>query len=307
MRVYEKQNRIDLSLSSSLDRVVSYGSVLFELCKIRMVMMVWITIGFGYFLAAGFSWLDPAKLLITMLGAGMAAAGSFYHNQLIEINIDGQMPRTMNRPLPTGRISAQQVFWLGLLLEIVGLALLYVYVGPLPCLLTALVAVSYVLVYTPLKQVSWLNTAVGAIPGAIPPMIGWTAVNNELGVVPWVLFAVMFIWQHPHFYAIGWLYREDYQRGGIKVLPALEETGLWSGIQSAAFALILIPVSLSLYWFGEVGEVFFYGAIVIGLGYFLQSLWFALHRTAMSARYLLFGSLIYLPVFLLLLSLDSGL
>ncbi|MCB0420441.1 MAG: heme o synthase [Bdellovibrionales bacterium] len=284
--------------------VLRWGSAFLAMSKLRMVVMIWVTILFGYFLATGFVLVAPFKLVMTLLFSGLTASGSFILNQYLEIEVDRKMPRTRFRPLPRGLVSPSTALFGGLIFMGIGVFGLSLFSGFLPTLLTAFIGFSYVWVYTPLKRVTWLNTTVGAIPGAIPPMIGWSLAREQLDLVAWLLFLVMFLWQHPHFYAIGWLYRKDYKLGGIRILPG-SEGAFWMSVQTIFFAAVMIPATWSLYFLGLTGDIYFIGVSLIGLLFLGHSMIFSIKKTDAIARQLLFSSLLYLPVFLLLLSIDS--
>lgn len=301
----EVRSNTNVRKIASETQIVRLMSAFLEMCKLRMVFMIWVTIIFGYLLATGFELVNLFVLGNTLLFSGLSAAGSFILNQHLEIDVDSKMPRTQNRPLPLGVFSPAFALNIGLGMFVSGLVALHFLAGFLPMILTAFIGISYVWIYTPLKRISWWNTTVGAVPGAIPPMVGWAAATGELSVVAWVLFLVMFVWQHPHFYAIGWLYREDYRAGGLHVLPGGKNGSFWTSAQTIFFAVALIPVTWSLYYLELTSLTYFVGVTFIGLIFLYHSIRFALLKNKKTARQLLFSSLLYLPVFLLLLSVDS--
>ncbi|MGA1193822.1 MAG: heme o synthase [Kiritimatiellia bacterium] len=276
-----------------------------ELVKPRIVSMVLVTTAIGYYLGAGgFSGL--VNLLLTLFGTALAAGGSAALNNYLERDIDAHMPRTMNRVLPSGRIDPSIVLSFGVLLVLSGVALLAWLVNLLAAFLVLLTAFLYVLVYTPLKKLTWWNTPIGAIPGALPPMVGWAAASNELSAGAWILFAILFIWQHPHFYAIAWMYREDYARAGFKMLSVGEPTGNRVFRQAIWFSLVLIPVSMLLSWLGITGDIYFVGAILIGAAMLAATVLLWNMRTLAAARRVLMASVFYLPALLGLILLDAA-
>jgi len=276
-----------------------------ELVKPRIVSMVLVTTAIGYYLGAGgFSGL--VNLLLTLFGTALAAGGSAALNNYLERDIDAHMPRTMNRVLPSGRIDPSVVLSFGVLLVLSGVALLAWLVNLLAAFLVLLTAFLYVLVYTPLKKLTWWNTPIGAIPGALPPMVGWAAASNELSAGAWILFAILFIWQHPHFYAIAWMYREDYARAGFKMLSVVDPTGNRVFRQAIWFSLVLIPVSMLLSWLGITGDIYFVGAILIGAAMLAATVLLWNMRTLAAARRVLMASVFYLPALLGLILLDAA-
>jgi len=275
-----------------------------ELTKPRVVVMVLITTFVGSHLGAEGA-LDPLRLLDTLLGTALAAGGTLALNQYIERDLDGLMARTRLRPLPGGRLRPSEALALGGGLLLVGLAWLTLRVGPLPGAVTAATAVSYLLVYTPLKPVTSLCSLAGAVPGALPPVAGWAAARGSLGLEPWVLFGIMFLWQIPHSLAIGRMYRDDYARAGIRVLPVVDHDGLSTGAQVVGNCLALLPVALLPTLIGLAGPLYFLVSLVLGLGFLWSAIGLARTRSVADARRLLFASLIYLPVVLGVLALDK--
>lgn len=283
---------------------VQLSDALRELMKPRIVTMVLVTTAIGYYLGAG-GFGGLVNLLLTLIGTGLAAGGSAALNNYLERDIDAHMPRTMNRVLPSGRIDPAVALAFGVLMVLAGVSLLAWLVNLLAAFLVLLTAFLYVLVYTPLKKLTWWNTPVGAIPGALPPMVGWAAAADELSAGAWILFAILFIWQHPHFYAIAWMYRDDYARAGFKMLSVIDPTGRRLFRQAIVFSLVLIPVSMLLYWLGVTGELYFIGAIFTGAAMLAAAVFMWNLRTLAAARRVLMTSVIYLPALLVLLVLDS--
>jgi protoheme IX farnesyltransferase len=282
----------------------------YELTKPRMNALVIITTLVGFYMASH-ALVDWALLIHTILGTTLCAAGASVLNQYIERDFDGLMPRTRNRPLPGGRIQPAEALWFGLGLCISGTAYLMLFVNLLTALLGALTILSYVLVYTPMKRQSTLNTVVGAIPGAIPPMMGWTAVTNGISIEAGALFGILFLWQMPHFLAIAIMYRKDYELGGYKMLPMIDPTLAMTSRMIVLYTLALIPVSIlpSLVKSGSeslTGTLYLIAALLLGLGFLWYGIGCAIHKDRPSARKLFFVSIIYLPLLLGVMMLDKG-
>ena len=280
-------------------KVLAYVS----LTKPRIVLMVLVTVTTGYVLGArGGS--HPSFLLITLFGTGLVAAGASVWNQVLERDRDSRMRRTKNRPIPTGIVSVREGGVYGGLLGLAGVAILGFGANPLAALVAAVTFTLYVAVYTPLKPITTLNTAIGAIPGALPPVIGWSAATGRLGIEAWALFLIVFLWQFPHFLAIAWIHREDYARGGHKMLPSVDPDGSITGRQAVAHALALIPVGLLPSAIHLAGPIYFVGALALGLFYLAAAVRFQRNVSEASARQLLRASILYLPAVLLLLLLN---
>jgi protoheme IX farnesyltransferase len=284
---------------------IKLSDALRELIKPRIVTMVLVTTAIGYYLGAG-GFGGIVNFLLTLIGTGLAAGGSAALNNYLERESDVHMPRTMNRVLPSGRIDPSVALAFGVLLVLSGVSLLAWLVNLLAAFLVLLTAFLYVLVYTPLKKLTWWNTPIGAIPGALPPMVGWAASAGELSAGAWVLFAILFIWQHPHFYAIAWMYREDYARAGFKMLSVVDPTGNRLFRQAIVFSAVLIPVSMMLHWLGVTGEIYFIGAIFIGAAMLAAAVFMWNIRTLAAARRVLMASVFYLPALLVLIVIDSA-
>jgi protoheme IX farnesyltransferase len=236
------------------------------------------------------------RVALAALLVGLVGASSSVFNQVLERDTDRLMPRTWNRPLPAGRMSVRDAVLFGAVLGIAGVTGLALLFQPLAALLALSTLATYALVYTPLKRHTSLNTVVGALPGAMPPLLGFVAAAGRPGPWGWILFAILFAWQFPHFFAIAWIYREDYRRAGMRMLPCLPgATGL-AGRQALAYSLLLLPVSLLPGVRGEAGLVYSLTALVLGLGYTVSSAFFAWRETPARARALLYVSLAYLPL-----------
>jgi protoheme IX farnesyltransferase len=274
-----------------------------ELLRLRMTVLVLFTVAAGCFLAARGA-VEPGLLVQVVLGTGLVAAGASCLNQLIERHSDALMRRTENRPLPAGRLQPGVVLVLGVALTVIGLLCL-VLRSPSAALVAGFTFASYVFVYTPLKRRTSLNTLVGAVPGALPPVIGWTAIRGALDAEALALFGIVFLWQVPHFLAIAWIYREQYARAGLVMLPVLDRDGSRTGRQMLHYCLALIPVSLMPAVLGMAGPVYVVGAALLGIGFLASALGFMRAATPTQARRVLRASLVYLPALFLLLLLDG--
>lgn len=278
------------------------------LTKPRIALMVVVTAAIGYFLSMSLH--DGAgsihEFLIAMLGIALAGGGASVLNQYLEQDTDAKMERTKNRPIPSGVVSANTALYLGVVMTIGGCFLVLFYINLLTAFLTLQSAFLYVLVYTPMKRLTWWNTSVGAIPGAMPPLMGWAAASNSLDAGAWILFAVMYIWQHPHFWAIAWMYREDYARGGLKMLPVVEPDGVRMSKQVIGFSILLIPVSLLPSFINMSGWLYAIGAFGLGIMFLTYGIKFVRNKNNETARILMRASLIYLPLLLIIIALDSA-
>lgn len=271
------------------------------LTKPRITLMVILTTAVGYLLVA--PEVDTQILSWTLIGTALLAAGSSVLNQVLEHRVDAKMVRTAQRPLPAGRLSLGPALALGLGLSLVGAALLFWAVNALTAWLGLGTLVLYVLAYTPLKRHSSLATLVGAVPGALPPLMGVSAAVNALPLAGWLLFAVLFLWQMPHFLAIAWLFREDYERGGLPMLSVGDLTGR-TARQAVIYAATLLPVGLLPSVLGITGSYYFVGALLLGITYLAASIGFGHRHDATAARRLLLVSVAYLPLILGLMVFD---
>ena len=275
-----------------------------ELAKPRILLMVLVTTSLGFFL--GGRGIDSVlQLCLTLLGVGCATGGAAMLNNYLERDLDAKMVRTRGRALPAGLVEPHGALTFGVGLVLFGVLLLAWKVNLLTAFLVLMAGFLYVLVYTPLKRISWLNTSFGAIPGAIPPMAGWVAARGGLDPGAWVLFAILFAWQHPHFYAIAWIFREDYRAAGFKMLPVVEPSGKRMFRQTILFSILLLAVSLLPTVVGVAGKAYFCGALVGGVFILLVAIRFARERELADARRLLKATILYLPTLLLLITLDA--
>ena len=282
----------------------SRWTVFCELVKARLTLMVLITTLVGFYVGAQGA-LDWPLMLHTILGTALLACGAAALNQLIEREHDAKMRRTEGRPLPSGRLQPDTVLIFGGASCVAGLIYLALGVNLLTSVLGAVTVVTYVFVYTPLKRVTWLNTAVGAIPGALPPLMGWTAATGEMTGAGWALFAILFFWQIPHFLAIAWMYRDEYAKAGFVMLPGVDPTGERTAHQAVSHAIGLLLVSLCPVMFRVAGPVYFFGSFALGLVFLGTAIAFARQMNASRARQLFFASIIYLPLLLGLMVFDK--
>lgn len=284
------------------------GSVraLLELFKLRMTSHILITTVAGFYLASPpeFDW---ALLGWTLLGTGLLAMSAFSFNQALEKKHDAVMERTLKRPLPSERLGVTSAWIAGGVTTIVGTLLLWLQVNALTAFLGALTVVLYAAVYTPLKRLTTFNTLVGGIPGALPPLMGWTAAQNHLGMGGWLLFALLFFWQLPHFLALAWMYKDDYRRGGFRMLSLVDESGATCFRQIVIQSVLLLPVSAFPYIYGISGP--WYLAVAMLSGLFLLGLALRLQRSGLRAHavHVFLWSLAYLPIVLLAMALDKRL
>jgi protoheme IX farnesyltransferase len=278
-----------------------------ELAKPRVAVLVLFTVGAGVLLAAGRDF-QLLVLLHTVLGTALVAAGASALNQWLERDSDARMHRTEKRPLPSGRLQSTEVLVFGSLLGLIGVLYLALTLSNLSAALVAAVTfILYVAVYTPLKRRSPLNTLIGAVPGALPPIIGWCAVRGEITHEAALLFLILFLWQVPHFLAIAWIYREDYARAGLRMLPVVDRDGQRTAQNMILYCLALLAVSLQPVLLHEAGFLYLGGAVLLGLTFLATAIGFQRWRSHCQARRVLRASLLYLPGLLALLLLDRAL
>ena len=282
------------------ERVAAYS----ELTKPRITFLIVLTAAAGFALATR-GRIDYLRLVSAMIGIGLLSSGIATLNQYMERDLDALMRRTADRPLPSGKLLPWEALVFGIGLTVLAELYLAVLVNPLSALLGLTVIAGYLFGYTPLKTKTSLSTLVGAFPGAVPPLIGWTAARGELSMEAWVLFAILFLWQFPHFLAIAWMYREDYARAGILMLPVVEPDGRITGQQIVIYTLMLVPVSLLPAALGISGKAYFFGAIVLGLLFLFSSIRAAFSQSRQEARRLLLASVIYLPLLFILMVVNS--
>jgi protoheme IX farnesyltransferase len=283
-----------------------------ELTKPRITWLILMSTGIGYFfgLRGAANWweflksIHYASLVHTILGTALIASGTAALNQWYEREADRKMRRTAARPLPSGKMSAERALAFGVALSVAGFLELWLGVNLLAGLIGAFTLFSYLFLYTPLKQRTWWSTTVGAIPGAMPPVIGYAASAGTLTRESWVLFAILFLWQFPHFYSIAWMYKEDYARAGIRMLPVVEPDCRSTARQIVLFGLALIPVSLVPGLLGMSGRLYLVGALLLGLWFLYSGVRVALERSILRAKSVLLASVVYLPLIYGLMLID---
>jgi protoheme IX farnesyltransferase len=291
-------------LTKPAERVATsskFGDVL-TLAKIRVNALVVATTAGGYYMAADGP-IDLGALTLTCLGTALVASGAAAINQVSESHTDKLMERTRLRPVADGRMSRREGTMVALALSGSGLAILAAFVNTAATLVALATLIVYALVYTPLKRRSSLATVVGAAPGALPPLIGWAAVAGTVAnAAPWTLFAIMFLWQLPHFLAIAWIYRDDYARAGLPMLSVVDRHGGLTGRQALLWAMALVPFSQLPFLLGLTGRAYAVGALALGIAQCILAVRFARHRSVANARVLFYGSITYLPLLWLLMA-----
>jgi heme o synthase len=280
-------------------RVGSY----IELTKPGIVRMVLVTAAAGFFLAAGMD-MSVLLLLHTLFGMGLVASGSCGLNEYFEHEADGRMKRTAGRPIPSGRIAPRDALHFSAALSVLGLLHLAAFVNVLTAALVALTLVSYVFLYTPLKRQTWLATLVGAVPGALPILAGWTAGGAGITAPGLALFAILFLWQMPHFYALAWIYRDDYARGGFRMITSIDESGSRTARQVVGFGAALLAASTLPTLLGVTGRLYLVAALILGTAFLCLGVAMAVHRDDRRAMHLFLGSVAYLPLLLLVMVVD---
>jgi protoheme IX farnesyltransferase len=275
-----------------------------ELTKPRITLTVVMTALVGYVMGTRGP-VSFSRLGVALVGTALVAAGASALNMLLERRTDALMLRTRNRPVAAGRLRVTEALVFGLALTLAGLAVLRFGAGPLAALVALVTWASYLFAYTPLKTRTSLSTIVGAFPGALPPVIGWTAARGQVEPGAVVLFAILFLWQIPHFLAIAWIYREDYARGGLPMLPVLDPAGVVTGRQAVANSLALLLVSVVPTIAGLTGRLYFVGAVCLGIAFTSVAVWSAIRRTAAAARWLFLASILYLLALCTLLLVDK--
>jgi protoheme IX farnesyltransferase len=286
--------------------VLESGAVsgLFQLTKPRIMLLIVIStaVGYCYGILGSFNIL---VLFHVLLGTALMAGGSATLNQWYERDIDGKMNRTRKRPIPAGSVSAKHALVFGSALSVVGVFELLIFVNPLAAFLGLLTSVGYLCAYTPLKTLSPVCTTVGALPGAMPPLIGFAAARNHLTIEAWVLFAILFLWQFPHFHAIAWIYREDYRRAGIKMLAVVRPHGIGLTLEILAALVLLLPFTLAPTVLHMAGNIYFVTALILDLAFLFFGFQLCVRRTVERARMLLLASVIYVPILFAVLVFDN--
>jgi heme o synthase len=267
-----------------------------QLVKVRLNSLVVVTAAGGYYMASP-RVFDPTTLVVTCLGTGLVAGGAAALNQVRERDIDRLMDRTKDRPVPSGRMSAGEAIAISGVMAATGFGMLWLAASSIAALVAAATLAIYLVIYTPMKRLTSLATVVGAVPGALPPLMGWTAAGGSLAsAAPWSLFLIMFVWQLPHFLAIAWLYREDYARAGLPMLPVVDRAGVLTGGQAALWAATLVPVTQLPFLLRFASGTYAIAALVLGVAFLVIAVRFMLLRTDDRARALFYTSITYLPL-----------
>tara|TARA_B100001250_G_C19760190_1_gene772055 strand:- start:115 stop:996 length:882 start_codon:yes stop_codon:yes gene_type:complete len=275
-----------------------------ELTKPRITYLILVSTALGYYLGAdGID--DFLKFFNCLLGSCLVSSGSGALNHYAEMESDSLMNRTRLRPLPSALIEPNKAKLFGLWLIILGTIILFFFINKLTAILAILTALLYLFVYTPLKKITWLNTSIGAIPGALPPLGGWTAATGQLQPESWILFGILYFWQHPHFYAIAFMFKSDYKRAGYKMLPVLEVEGKRTNRQIIWHSLLLIPVSIMPSYIGLLGPIYLWGSLLLGIFYFLSGFPLIKNYSLNNAKLLLKVSVIYLPALFCFIIIDK--
>ena len=276
----------------------------YELTKPSITFMILVSTALGYFMGGnGIS--NYQHFILTLLGSCLISSGSGALNHFAEAESDKIMHRTNLRPIPAGIILPEKAMIFGIALIFIGSGILYFFINTLTCVLALITALMYLFIYTPLKKLTWLNTPIGAIPGAIPPIGGWVAATGSLDPEAWILFAILFLWQHPHFYAIALMFKDDYKKAGLKMLPVVEPNGSRTNRQIIWHALLLIPVSVIPVYINLLGMIYFWAALILGIGYLLSGFILAKQYSVNNARLVLKVSVFYLPILFLTIMVDK--
>ena len=275
----------------------------FELTKPRITFLILVSTALGFYLGSQGE-INSNQFAVTIIGTFLLAGGAGAINHFVEKDLDKLMDRTQSRPIPAGIISSKSALFFGVSISMFGFIILATLVNHLTAILGLITVLLYIFVYTPLKKITWLNTTIGAIPGAMPALGGWAASANELDPNAWILFSILFLWQHPHFYAIALMCKEDYEKAGFQMLPVIEKESNRTNRQIMWHAFLLIPVSLFFVVTGVLGEIYFWGASALGIGYLVSGIPLLKETTVDNAKFLLKISAIYLPALLIVIFID---
>ena len=275
----------------------------FELTKPRITFLILVSTALGFYLGSQGK-INSNQFALTIIGTFLLAGGAGAINHFVEKDLDKLMDRTQSRPIPAGIISGKNALFFGVSITIIGFIILAALVNHLTAILGLITVLLYIFIYTPLKKITWLNTTIGAIPGAMPALGGWAASANALDPNAWILFSILFLWQHPHFYAIALMCKEDYKKAGFQMLPVIEKESNRTNRQILWHAFLLIPVSLFFVVTGILGEIYFWGASALGFGYLISGIPLLRDTTIDNAKLLLKTSVIYLPALLIVIFID---
>ncbi|MCE9591814.1 MAG: heme o synthase [Planctomycetes bacterium] len=279
-----------------------------QLTKPRITLLVVATAWIGFVIGSDAAHVVHPWVVLagTLVGTALSCMGASAFNQVLERDVDALMNRTKDRPIPSGRVSVTAAALLGTVLSCLGVGILAVTTNTATAALSAITILSYALIYTPMKRVSSVCTIVGAVPGALPPVMGYVAAAGGPGVAAWAMFAILFLWQLPHFLAIAWLYRDDYAAAGLPMLPVLDPDGRATARQILLGCLVMLPIGLAPTAVGMSGKIYFVGALIAGLVFLAFGVRLALNRTRANARALFFASLVYLPLVFALMVIDRA-
>lgn len=295
-------NQVDEPARSTL--ALSRAADFIAFVKPRLVLMILITTAAGFYIGSqqAVNWL---RCLHTLIGAGLTAAGVLGLNQYLERDIDAQMKRTQDRPLPGGRMLPLEALLFGVMLTGGGMLYLTFIVNPLSGLVISLIVASYLFLYTPLKRKTSLCTLIGAVPGALPPVVGWAAARGTVTAEAWVLFAILFLWQLPHSLAIAYIYRDDYAKAGLRLLPVIHPDGASTRRQIVINCVALLAIGLLPALLSIAGGIYFLIALLSGLAFLAFGIYLGVARSVQAARYLLYASLLYLPIIFITMAVDK--
>lgn len=284
---------------------LSKASAFYELTKPGITRLVLVTTAAGFYLAGGAS-ASLMTFINALLATALVASGTNALNQWFERDADAHMRRTAQRPLPSGRITSSEAVLFAAGISLVGLIYLALFVNGLTALVVGFTLSSYVFVYTPLKKRTWVSTLIGAVPGALPIIAGWTATGRPIDAAAWALFGIMFVWQMPHFFALAWIYREDYRNAGFQMLTVVDSSGTRAAWQAMLFAAVLIPISLLPTFYGLTGMVYLIGALILGVAFLLPTILMLLKGPSEKFAWRTFAaSIAYLPLLLFLMVIDK--
>ena len=276
-----------------------------DLIKPSILIMVLITTLLGYYLG-NVGAISLIRLTWTLLGTGLSAGGASALNQYLERDQDKLMERTCNRPLPAGILQPQSALLFGISTVIIGSIILVLKINSLTGFLSLLTAFMYVLIYTPMKKITWLNTSLGSIPGALPPLGGWVAATGNVDSGAWILFAILYLWQHPHFFAIAWMCKDEYEKAGFKMLPVIEPNGTRMIRQIFWHLTLLFPVGFLPFIIGMSGNIYLFGTTILTLWYFLSAIPMLKEKSTKNASRILKASVLYLPLLIVIIIIDKG-
>jgi heme o synthase len=291
--------------STVMNRPATKAAAFYQLTKPGITRLVVVTTAAGYYLAGGAA-LNLLLFINVLFAVALVAGGTNALNQWFERDADANMRRTAHRPLPSGQLTSREAVFFAWGISVIGLVYLAIFVNMLTAFVVGFTLSSYVFIYTPLKRKTWYSTLIGAVPGALPIVAGWTATGRPLNAAAWALFAIMFVWQMPHFFALAWIYREDYRKAGFQMLTVVDSTGMRAAWQALLYAAVLIPISLLPTAFGLTGMIYLVGALVLGFAFLLPTILMLLKGPSEKFAWRTFAaSIAYLPLLLILMVIDK--